>query len=76
MEKYGTFKAFVDSRIKGGFDNRRHPCLIGSAVASSERNFCETDGQPSLFSTELFLLGKVILEFVGEAIEEILRKLS
>lgn len=72
VDRFDSFKAFTDDAIKGGFDNRKHPCLIGSAIANSEKNFTQTDRQPTLFSTELHELGKVIYTFVGDAIKHIL----
>lgn len=72
VETYASFKAFTDDRIKGGFDNRKHPCLINNAIENSGKNFVQTDGQPALFSTELFALGKIIYAFAGESIKHIM----
>ncbi len=72
LEAYSSFKAFTDDSIRGGFDNRKHPCRIGNAIDNSEKNFEQADGQPALYSTELFALGKIIYAFVGDAIRHIL----
>lgn len=67
-----TFKQFVHLKIDGGFDNRKMPIELGKAIDNSEKNFDLLEGQPTVFSTEMHNLGKIVLSFVGEQFEKIL----
>jgi hypothetical protein len=70
VETYASFKEFVNAVIRGGFDNRKMPIEIESAIKNAMANFNTNNGQPSLYSTEVFELGKVILPFVKEQIDK------
>ncbi|MDH4460796.1 MAG: RloB family protein [Flectobacillus sp.] len=68
--KFSSFKAYVNNQIKGGFNNRTMPIELESAVENSSNNFeCEC-GQPKLHSTEVHILGKVILFFVKPQLDK------
>ena len=65
MRNHASFKQFVNSTINGGFDNRSMPVEIEKAIENSGRNFqINQDNQPSVYSTEVFKLGVVIVSFV------------
>lgn len=64
VKTYASFKEFVNDTIKGGFDNRTMPFEISSAIENSRNNFQSEKSQPDLYSTEVHLLGMVILPFV------------
>ncbi len=66
VHRFSSFKEYVNNCIKGGFDNRKMPVLIESAINNSLINFETENSQPKLYSTELHKLGKVILHFVKE----------
>lgn len=57
---------------KGGFDSRKHPILIETAMENAELNFLEKNGELDIGATELFKLSKSILPVVKEKIDEIL----
>ena len=61
-------KNFVDAMISGGFDSRKHPSLIGTAIDNASANYHEQNKMPELFSTEVYKLGKVILPFVKDVL--------
>lgn len=68
VKEFDTFKAFVGNKIKGGFDNRKHPKFLEQAIQNSETNYLENDNppQPDLYCTQVFHLGKSILPFVKD----------
>lgn len=64
--KYSSLKKFVDAMIPGGFDSRKHPVKIETAIVNAESVYEEKNSVPAMFCTEVFKLGKVILPFVKE----------
>ncbi|MBN1601720.1 MAG: RloB domain-containing protein [Chitinispirillaceae bacterium] len=68
VSKHDSFKDYTNSKISGGFDSRKMPVWIQSAICNSETNFEIENGQPKLYSTEVHLLGKKIFEFTKEQI--------
>lgn len=66
---YKTMKEFVDAKISGGFDCKTMPAFIKTAIKNAERNYVECQNGPSLFSTEVYLLGKDIWKYAGREIE-------
>lgn len=64
VNAFNSFKAYLDDRMKGGFDNRKHPVLLEEAIENAETNYKEQNNQPDLYSTQVFRLGKSILPFV------------
>ncbi|MDE6206964.1 MAG: RloB family protein [Muribaculaceae bacterium] len=76
VEQYVTFKQFVDAKITGGFNFQLHPVLLENAITNSELNFQrDMAGKPSLYSTEKFLLGKVILSFCKKELDKLKNKM-
>lgn len=77
VKEFPSMKAFVDNRIAGGFDFQKDPVRIDDAIKHTETNFSRKDnGNPALFSTEQFLLGKEIFRFVGPEIRKLKNKLG
>ena len=71
------FKQFVDECIAGGFNCNSHPVYLEDAIANSESNFARDEhGRPSLFSTEMYALGKEILPFVKKELDKLKFKLK
>jgi len=70
--KFASFKEFVDSKIKGGFDNRGMPLEIQKATLIAELNFEILNGQPKLYSTEVFNLAKQIIRFTKPQLDQCL----
>lgn len=68
VAQFPSLKNFVDSMISGGFDSRKHPALIGTAIYNASANYNDQNGMPDLFSTEVYKLGKEILPFVKDVL--------
>jgi hypothetical protein len=71
-----TFKDFVATKIKGGFDNRSMPLEIQQATLNAENNFESENGQPKLYSTEVFNLAKQIIKFTKAQLDQCLTDLK
>lgn len=69
VSNYSSFKDFTNSKIRGGFDSRKMPLRIETAIQNSELNFESDRTQPLLYSTEVFALGKLILSFTKDEID-------
>lgn len=61
-------KKFVDAMIPGGFDSRKHPAKIESAINNASAIYEEYNDAPVLYTTEVFKLGKVIYPFVKDVL--------
>jgi hypothetical protein len=70
--KFASFKEYVDSKIKGGFDNRGMPLEVQKATFIAEQNFEILNGQPELYSTEVFNLAKQIIRFTKPQLDQCL----
>ena len=66
VDKYSSIKEFVDAQIPGGFDSRKHPALIETAIQNAKATYEEENQVLKLYSTEVFKLGQVILPFVKD----------
>jgi hypothetical protein len=65
-----SFKEYVNTKIKGGFDNRSMPIEIKEAIKNSLENFEIEHNQPKLFSTEVHNLAEIIVKFIGNQLEK------
>lgn len=66
--KYSSLKKFVDAMVPGGFDSRKHPARIETAIGNAAAVYEEEDDAPAMFCTEVYKLGKEILPFVKEVL--------
>jgi hypothetical protein len=69
-----AWKKKVNSVFQGGFDARKHPIYISTAIANSKANF-DAD-EFSVGSTEVYLLGREIYKVLEEKIKPILKKMQ
>lgn len=76
VKKYTSFKKYVSSKIIGGFDNRKMPIHIMEATTNAENNFESENGQPKLFSTDIFKLAQQILVFTQEPLLKCIENLK
>jgi hypothetical protein len=67
-----SFKSYLATKIKGGFDNRSMPVEIQQAAANAAKNFESENGQPKIYSTEIFILAKQIINFTKEQLDQYL----
>jgi hypothetical protein len=68
-----NWKNFLDEKVVGGFDNRKHPVHIQTAIANAREAFSTTEGKPDVNTTEVFLLGERILPLVKHIIDVLLK---
>jgi len=68
--EYASFKDFVNYVIAGGFDPRKMPIEIENAIMNSKSNFQTENNQPALYSTEVHLLGDVIVPFIKTQLDK------
>lgn len=74
---FSSFKDFVDSKYSGGFNAHVMAAYVEDAITNAERNFKYDDnGYPSLYSTEVYQLCKLILPFVKKDVDRLKRKIS
>lgn len=72
VDSYDSFKAFVNNKIKGGFDFRKYPVKIQGAIQNAQQNFeADIDNYPNQFSTEVFRLGQIIVAFTKHKLDQI-----
>lgn len=64
VKNHASMKDFVNALISGGFDCRKNPALIENAIINAKKNYNEVNGEPDLYSTEVYKLGELILPFV------------
>lgn len=77
IKNYPSMKAFVDSCIAGGFNYQKDPVRLKDAIENAERTFKRKEnGNPDLFSTEQYLLGKEILRFVNVELQKLRNKMG
>lgn len=76
VDAFPSFKAYVDSLIKGGFDYQNDPVRIIEAVENARVNMTrDPEGKPCLYSTEVYELAEVIIPFVRQHLERLRRKM-
>lgn len=69
------WKSLVNNSIVGGFDSRKHPIFIQDATINSERAHINNDNILDKGQTEVYNLGKSILNILEEKINLIKNKL-
>ncbi len=71
VDKFPTFKAFVNDNVRGGFDNRKHPSFLERAIQNAEKNYSENGNppQPDLYCTQVFRLGGIVFSFVKDKLK-------
>ena len=69
-----TFKAFLNNKVKGGFDARKAPIHIKTAIENSLKHYDKDDkGQPILYTTKVHNLANSIYPFLKDTISEIVK---
>lgn len=70
VEKHASFKQYVNHAVKGGFDCRWMPIEIEAAIFNSKGTLEILEGQPGLYSTEVHILGDIIVSFVKDQLDK------
>ena len=68
-------KPFVASKIKGGFDNRKHPIHIQTAVTNAHLNFKQKKDELDLFTTEVHVLASKMLPLIKDELDMIITRI-
>ncbi len=77
INEFPSMKAYVNSLIAGGFDYQKDQARLKDAIVNAEKNFAVQDnGNPAVLSTEQYLLGKEIYEFVKTEIAKLRNKIG
>lgn len=71
VKAFTTFKAYLNQKVAGGFDARKAPVRIKTAIDNSLRHY-EKDNkeQPVLYTTEVHNLANSIYPFLRDIIEK------
>jgi hypothetical protein len=72
----GIWKEYLNTIVGGGFDNRKHPVYIETAIVNAENNYSATNNIPDENATELFILGQKIVLLVKPDIDLLLNQLN
>jgi hypothetical protein len=72
QKKITNWKEFLNTIVNGGFDNRKHPMFIETAIKNAENNYTSFKNSPEEATTELFVLGQKILPLVKPEIDILL----
>ena len=77
VQKFVSFKEYVSSTISGGFDFQRDPVRLEDAIVNTRNNFSQdADGKPTLYSSEVYVLGEEIDKFVKNDLAKLRNKLG
>lgn len=69
-----NWKEYLNTLVNGGFDNRKHPIYIETAITNAKNNYSTTNKIPDDVTTELFFLGQKILPLVKQEIDLLLNQ--
>lgn len=69
VERFRTFKEYVNATIAGGFDFQRDPVRIEEAVINARKN------SKGRFSTEVYKLAEAIIPFVAPDLKRLRNKM-
>ena len=75
VEEMKGLKPFVASKIKGGFDNRKHPIHIQTAVTNAHLNFKQKKDELDLFTTEVHVLASKMLPLIKDELDMIITRI-
>jgi hypothetical protein len=68
------WKKFVNTKISGGFDSRKHPIYVKRAIDNAKNHYSETNGKVEIACTEVFKLAERFYPFIQHSIEKELQK--
>lgn len=76
VNKYASFKEYVNSKISGGFNYEKDPARLEDAIANTNNNFNVTHtGTIILYSSEMYRLGIEIEGFVKKDVAKLKNKI-
>ena len=76
LETCSSWKNLQNDKINGGFDSRRHPIYIESAILNSKLNVSQMEQMPNSGATYVFKLAESILPLIKHKINKVLRSIE
>lgn len=77
MENTQNWKAYINNEVvKGGFDARKYPIFIQTAIQNAKANYTEIENIPNFGSTQVFQLAERFYPYIKDDIEAELEKLT
>ena len=77
VSKYPSFKEYVNDTVSGGFNFEKDLIRLETAIENTEKNIRDSvDGKPTLYSSEVYMLGKEIDGFVKSDLNKLGNKLK
>jgi hypothetical protein len=73
VENFNGWKSYVNNVCKGGFDPRKHPVLIETAIKNSKANFSLKDDEIDFGCTEVHNLAESFYPLISEKIKSALK---
>lgn len=73
-EEVENWKDYLNKIIKGGFDARKHPIHIQTAIKNAKTNFYYGPSYPDIHETQVYELAEKILPFVKDDIDKLSTK--
>ncbi len=65
-----NLKTQLNDLVKGGFDIRKHPALIETAIAHASQAYQSSENLPLPGSTQVYLLAQSIFDLVKDKLQE------
>ena len=72
MEISDNWKPFLNAKIAGGFNSKKHPILVNTAIENAKKVFDESMG---IGSTEVYKLAESFYPYISDKIEEALENI-
>lgn len=70
MEVSKKWKTFLNAKVSGGFDSRKHPVLIATAIDNAKNKYISERERMNVGCTEVFKLSDSFYPLVRKKIEE------
>lgn len=77
IEHSTNWKAFInDNVVAGGFNSRKHPILIETAISNSKQNFNMENEEVNFLETDLFKLAENFYPLIKNTIRKALKEIK
>ena len=74
--KCSNWKSLVNKSLKGGFDSRKHPIYIQTAIKNAKNTYSESGAEPKKGCSEVYRLGDNMMTILKEKIARVLRNME
>lgn len=76
MDISNNWKTFLNQKISGGFDSRKHPVFIKTAIANARKKLSAENENLNIGCTEVYKLAESFYPLLKEKIEQAILKLN